>query len=232
MKAEIFGACKAILFDFGGTLDSDGGHWLDRFCHLYETAGLCLSHSQIKRAFYHADDQCCSDPRVNTMGLRPLMEFHVHLQFQALKLNNRGKERELVHTFCSDSEQFLRRNAKLLNRMRNNYRMGLVSNFYGNVSILCEEAQLTELLDVIVDSIQIGVSKPHPEIFHAALEKLELLPEQVIFVGDSYERDMVPARELGMRTIWLKGPNPRLPATAGHLDACISRLPELERLLL
>jgi hypothetical protein len=41
--------CKAILFDFGGTLDSDGEHWLDRVYALYETAGLEVAQPEIKR---------------------------------------------------------------------------------------------------------------------------------------------------------------------------------------
>jgi putative hydrolase of the HAD superfamily len=84
---------------------------------------------------------------------------------------------------------------------------------------------------VILDSAQIGVSKPDLGIFRTALERLQLDPEQVIFVGDSYERDMIPAREVGMKTIWLKGPNPRIPANAGSVDASISSLSELEVLI-
>jgi putative hydrolase of the HAD superfamily len=61
-----------------------------------------------------------------------------------------------------------------------------------------------------------------------ALEKLGMPPQETIFVGDSYERDMMPARELGMKTIWMKGPNPRLPERAGPVDGVISTLPQLE----
>jgi len=83
--------CKAILFDFGGTLDSDGEHWLDRFYELYEMAGLDLPRHEIKRVFYSADERCCEDPRVNELGLRPLMGHHVHLQFLDLGLRTRER---------------------------------------------------------------------------------------------------------------------------------------------
>lgn len=106
-----------------------------------------------------------------------------------------------------------------------------MSNFYGNVACLCREAGLDESLDVILDSNRIGMSKPDAEIFRIALSRLSLPPERVVFVGDSYERDMIPSRELGMKTIWLKGPNPRVPEGAGPVDAWIGSLPELEVLL-
>ncbi len=109
--------------------------------------------------------------------------------------------------------------------------MGLVSNFYGNVLALCREAGLSESLEVVLDSALLGFGKPEPAIFQAALERLQLPAGEVIFVGDSYERDMLPARSLGMRTVWLQGrPASPLPA-AGPVDARISSLPQLAALL-
>jgi putative hydrolase of the HAD superfamily len=231
MNAWKFHGCQSILFDFGGTLDSDGEHWLDRIYQLYSSVGFNLPSPEIKRAFYEADALCHGDPNVVSFGLRPLVKYLVHLQFKALDLEDDAKEKELIEMFCSKSERFLRRNALLLSRFRHRYRLGLVSNFYGNVATLCEEAGLAESLDVILDSAQIGISKPDPGIFRTALERLRLAPERVIFVGDSYERDMIPARETGMKTIWLKGPNPRMPSNAGPVDAWISSLSELEVLI-
>jgi len=231
MDFQKFQHCKAILFDFGGTLDSDGEHWLDRFYELYEQAGLDFPPSEIKRAFYQADALCCADPNMVSLGLRAMMKNHVHLQFRALNVEDVEKEDVLVDAFCKKSEKFLRRNARLLNRVRHFYRLGLVSNFYGNVATLCREAGLAESLDVILDSTEVGIGKPDPRIFRMALQKLNLSPEQAIFVGDSYERDMMPARALGMKTVWLRGPHPRIPLNAGPVDAWISSLTELETLI-
>jgi len=231
MNPETFHGCKAILFDFGGTLDSDGEHWLDRFYALYRDLGLRIPLPEIKRAFYHADGLCSSDSQVVSLGLRRLMKRHVRMQFEALGLADDEKEREMVEAFCTNSERFLRRNARLLRRISGRYRLGLVSNFYGNVAALCEEAGLVPALDVILDSALVGVSKPDPAIFRAALERLQLPPEEVICVGDSFERDMIPAQELGMKTIWLKGLHPRIPENAGPVNATISSLSELEVLV-
>jgi hypothetical protein len=51
MKTLIFDSCKALLLDFGGTLDSDGKHWLDRFIRLYKQNGLDVAPEDIKRVF-------------------------------------------------------------------------------------------------------------------------------------------------------------------------------------
>jgi len=107
----------------------------------------------------------------------------------------------------------------------------VVSNFYGNVAVLCQEAGLAPWLDVILDSTRVGVGKPDPGIFRMALDGLGLEPAEAIFVGDSYERDMMPARKMGMKTIWMKGPRPRIPRDAEPVDGCIANLTDLELLL-
>ena len=231
MTSGKFSGCSGVLFDFGGTLDAAGDHWLDRFFALYRKAGLDLPQNEIKRAFYFADELCCADPRVDALGFRALMHHHVGLQFTALDLEAPEICAQMADDFCRQSEFFLHRNARLLRRAKLRFRMGLVSNFYGNVAVICEETGLAGSLDVILDSGRFGKGKPDAEIFLAALDALSLPPEHVIFVGDSYERDMVPARALGMKTVWLKGPNPRIPIQAEAADACIFRLTELERLI-
>ena len=232
MKMQDFVDCQAILFDFGGTLDSDGEHWLDRFYELYEHAGFDLPRNQIKQAFYHADQRCCGDPQVLPMGLRSLMKHHVRLQFAAMEVNDLAKEEMIIERFCSETERVLQRNAKLLKRLKPVYRLGVISNFYGNVGTLCREAGLADYLEVLLDSTEVGISKPDPEIFRIAFRELKLAPDQAIFVGDSYERDVTPAQQLGVRTIWLKGPNPRIPENAEPADWVISSLLELESIVL
>jgi putative hydrolase of the HAD superfamily len=231
MDIEKFQGCSAILLDFGGTLDSDGEHWLDRTYDLYREAGLDIPPAEIKRVFYAVDDLCCKDPAVNTMGLRQLMECHIRRQFHLLGMEDTHREREMIESFCSRTERYLQRNTRILSHLGNRFRLGVVSNFYGNVEVLCEAAGFSASLDVILDSIRLGIGKPDPEIFRTALRMLDTAPEKTIFVGDSYERDMIPARNIGLKTIWLKGPNPRKPENAGPVDAVIASLSELEALV-
>lgn len=226
-----FRACNVLLFDFGGTLDAEGEHWLDRFFALYDLVGLAIPGGRIKEAFYYADAVCRSDPDVAALGLRPFVGRHVRLQFDFLGLSEGPEEREMSAVFCDRAEYFLSCRAVLLDRMRVRFRIGVVSNFFGNLEVVCREAGLNGFLDAVVDSKVVGARKPDPAIFRLALERLACSPQRALFVGDSYERDMVPSIELGMRTVWLKGPNPRLPQSAKPVDACIESLSCLEALV-
>jgi putative hydrolase of the HAD superfamily len=157
------------------------------------------------------------------------MTHHIRLQFRQLGIADTAAMATMVESFCRKTTHYLHRNAGILSRLRNRFRMGVVSNFYGNVGTLCREAGLSESLNAILDSNRVGVGKPDPAIFRMALDRLDLPPENVIFVGDSYEQDMIPARKVGLKTVWLKGPNPRIPADATPVDAVIEGLAELER---
>ncbi len=225
-----FNGCKAILFDYGGTLDSDGIRWPDRFYELYDQAGIGYPRDEIKRAFYYAEDWCYSNPRVARLDLRGLIGQHVHRQFENLGLRDREKEGALVDNFCTTSEASLARAARMLARAKLRYRIGIVSNFYGNLANLLRAAGLSHLLDVVIDSNREGVQKPDPKIFQIALARLAMSAQEVTFVGDSYERDILPARQLGMKTIWLKGRSVSMDAGA-EVDACVSSLSELEGLI-
>jgi len=235
-KTGQFENCRALLFDFGGTLDSDGGHWLDRFYALYAQFKPDLSQDEIKRIFYHADKVCCEDPAVNRMGLRELMSYHINVQFQALSCQDNALIETVTDCFCTETEQYLQRNTFLLGRLQRRYKLGIISNFYGNVPNICHETGIDELCDVILDSVRVDINKPDPKIFHIALNKLKLPPEQVGFVGDSFCNDILPAKKIGMQTFWLKGTYPYIPddieAPERFIDTTITALTELEDLLL
>ncbi len=225
---------SSILFDFGGTLDSDGGHWLDRFWAIYEKIGLTqLSKPQIKEAFYWADAQADLDPPMKKARLREMMERHVHWQFEKLGLNDPKLEAEAANAFIRPSEKILRRNRTVLERLKvMGIRLGIISNFYGNVETLCQEFGLSPYLDVVLDSAVVGLKKPDPKLFELALQRLGATsPAEVAFVGDSFERDMVPAKGLGMQTFWLLGDQRKAPARPTEVDTILYSLEDLLTLL-
>jgi FMN phosphatase YigB (HAD superfamily) len=125
----------------------------------------------------------------------------------------------------------LHTSVRVLARLRQRYALGVISNFYGNVVTLCRECGLADLCSVIIDSAQVGVSKPERRIFTLALEQLGCTPHTAVYVGDSFERDMVPAKGAGLRTIWLRGLEPRVCPDPAMVDATITTLEELPALL-
>ena len=224
---------SALLFDFGGTLDSDGGHWLDRTFHTYNQIGLSkIDKTAVKEAFYWADAQAENHPPIRSALYRDMMQQHFRWQFQKLNLNDPAKEAEAVTFFVRAAEKVLRRNRKVLETLSlAKYRMGVVSNFYGNIETLCREFGYNTFMSVLIDSAVEGVSKPDPKIYELALERLKTPAGHVLMVGDNFERDIRPAKSLGMKTAWLTGDQKRTCPDPTQVDLILRSLEELpERL--
>lgn len=83
------------------------------------------------------------------------------------------------------------------------YRLAVVSNADGRVQDLLEHVGLGSFFELVVDSEVVGMSKPDPRIFHAALERLGVEPTRTLYVGDLYPVDVVGARRAGMEALLL-----------------------------
>lgn len=100
-------------------------------------------------------------------------------------------------------------------------RIGLVTN--GKAAML-DRAGLAERFEVVVRATDVGVAKPHPAIFHHALDAMNLSPGAVVFVGDSEDHDVAGAQAVGMTAILLDRTN---SATDSQADRVVSSLEEL-----
>jgi putative hydrolase of the HAD superfamily len=90
----------------------------------------------------------------------------------------------------------------------------VVSNSDGRVEEALRAADLRRYFDVVIDSALVGVEKPDPAIFRAALDALDVDPGEALYVGDLYEVDVVGARAAGMSAVLLR------PEGSGPDDRC------------
>ena len=222
---------RAILFDYGGTLDGAASHWLIRFVEQYRQAGLDLPFERLRTAFDHATQCAYGDPMVAGLGLRALVEYHVSRQLEHLGLCERTLPATVVAGFVRASQAGLEESRAVLARLRQRVVMGVISNFYGNVHRILEEARLAPLLATIIDSGVVGLKKPDPAIFALAVRQLGCAPSEALYVGDSFEKDMVGAHTAGLRTAWLVDAADR-PCPQPHcVDVRVRRLADLEAIV-
>ena len=81
------------------------------------------------------------------------------------------------------------------------YRLGIVSNWSWNLRQRVAQVGLDGYMELIWGSAYAGCHKPHPGIFRQALEQMALSPGQALYVGDSYEHDVVGARNAGLSVV-------------------------------
>ena len=220
----------ALLFDYGGTLDADGLPWKERFRQLYQAHGVAPRDEVFDRVFYGADDALVGALPPGC-GLRETVARLAAGVSAGLGVADTRVTEAVAEGFLEASRAQLDRNRALLGRLRARYRLGIVSNFYGNLDAVCEETGIAGLFDVVVDSTRVGVSKPDPRIFRHATDALAVSAAEATFVGDSPSRDMAGARSVGMRHVWLTGPRPTPPTPCCPGDPVIRHLADLAAVL-
>lgn len=220
------GSARAILFDFGGTLDSDGVPWKERFFALFAEEGVPVSRERFEPAFYAACDRL-EGTIGEGAGFRELVGRVASGLAERLG-EDPERLRRVGDRFAEDALARLSESAALLSRLSERYRLGIVSNFYGNLGSVCREVGLAPSIGVAIDSTVVGCKKPDARIFRAALDALGAAPEETVFVGDSPTRDMAGARALGMRHVWLRPSGAPEGGACCPDDVVIARLADLE----
>ena len=223
-------AIETVLFDFGGTLDSDGVAWKDRFHALYRAEGLDVSAEAFAPIFYAADDAL-----VGALAPTTGLEETVHALAMGLEaeLKRRGaapdsaRGRRVASRFLTEMSAAFARNRPVLKALGERYHLGVVSNFYGNLEAACESSGLAPLFGVMADSQRVGAEKPEPAIFRAALSALGAAPETAVMVGDSLSRDGEGARRAGLSFIWIAPEAAQSAERRGASEVAVTELPEL-----
>lgn len=239
---------RAILFDFGGTLDCPG-HWLDRFLSHYRSAGVDLSRVALDAAYDSATRAAYRAAQaIDRFTLRELVAYLVDLQLAMLRREGPGQVRDvldeaaasgrlggiadhIIDGFVDESRRGLEQSRQVLLRLSRRFKIGVVSNFYGNLERVLVEAKIAESVAASTDSSQLGIFKPDPGIFEAALSELEIPAAEAVMVGDSIDKDCAPAQRLGMRTVWLRHAGSKAAEQSSmRPDYTIDRLAEVEEL--
>lgn len=84
------------------------------------------------------------------------------------------------------------------------YKLGIIANQKLGTAERLENWGLRQYFDVIAASAEIGYAKPDKRIFEKALEMAGCTARESVIVGDRLDNDMIPAKALGMRTVWIK----------------------------
>ncbi|HYI15878.1 MAG TPA: HAD family hydrolase [Thermomicrobiales bacterium] len=183
----------AVLFDWDDTLCGAEPH---RFVYAQQVAarlGVDLTMPEVYQAFVRAGDSTLVSWQTNpyllpeALGIDPQR----HEEFSAL-----FRERDMIKRFTLFDDVL----AIVGGLGERDLRTGILSN-NDDVARLMAELDIHHHFEVIVSPQTFGVGKPEPEIFLRTMELLDLPPERAIYVGDSYDNDVIGARAAGLTPV-------------------------------
>jgi len=244
---------QAVLFDLCGTLMQ---YRLDRL-PLIEVEGVQVeSTTPLTYACFREFDrgQISFEKFYNTFMLTSAdleqektetgQEFHSSVRFDRFldRLDaDLGPRRTEIHRLLMDIHlnkvgqclELLPRHKELLLKLKDQYRMAIVSNFddVKTVQNVLAREGITDLFEITIISAEVGLRKPRKEVFLAASNFLKIPHAETLFVGDSWTHDIEGAKKIGMETAWIN-PDHLPPLTEEtQTDYVLSDLSELSRIL-
>ncbi len=233
---------KAVFFDFGGTL-ADTPPDFD-----YEKCIQGLHQSFLKNGFSVSYEHCknvyneVSEKYYGRNSVREVILGRVATEVLAQCGYSRPKDTAIVEAAEAYMEPLVQAKIidphlhSVLRRLKKRYKLGVVSNFSHSPAVwkTLQRFDLAKFFDTVVVSADVGWRKPSSKIFKKALDALQILASESVFVGDELDHDVEGAQNVGMLTILLRKPTTREIRRKVEPDETIYELKEvplaLERL--
>ncbi len=206
---------KGVIFDYGGTIDTNSCHWAEVLWSSYKKNKIPVNYEDFREAYVFAERALAKFPYITpSHNFHDVLNIKVNLELQYLasqhiidvditELNHYAR---IVADDCYNFVlETLKVTAPVVKKLSEKYKVVLVSNFYGNIHTILKDFGLDSYFIDVIESSVVKVRKPDPAIFALGVKSLELPAQDVVVIGDSFSKDIVPASSIGCKTIWLEG---------------------------
>jgi HAD superfamily hydrolase (TIGR01509 family) len=206
---------RGYIFDYGATLDTGGNHWGQVLWHCYSHHDVPVTEEQFRESYVYAERTLGSHPIIQSdYTFRKTLDTKIGIELDFLcekgYLNADSAQvnafhQALLNDLYAQTEGHTSHSKQTLLALSKSYPLALVSNFYGNINVILKEFGLDRLFVNVTESAVVGIRKPDERIFGLGVRALSLRPEEVVVVGDSFDKDILPAKKIGCKTVWFKG---------------------------
>lgn len=232
---------KGIIFDYGGTIDTNGIHWGELIWEQYKEHSVDITREKYREAYVHGERFLAKNPIIEpTDTFHTLLRKKLAIHFDYLRetepngVFEESKAMEIADGCYRKVKETLETSCSVIEKLSEQYPMVLVTNFYGNIATVLKEFNLSRYFKSIIESSVVGLRKPDPALFALGVEALGLEPQDIVVIGDSYRKDIYPSNTLGCKTIWIKNicweEEPVIEGfEATHITDTIENVPQIIR---
>ena len=202
-----------ILFDFGGTLDTNGIHWSELLWNQYVKENVAVTKEQFYESYVYAEKKLGSENIIEaTDTMYDVLKKKIDIETQYLvnqgwlhteEITRRSYLEHITVRSYYLVKQNIARVGDMLRSLAMSHKLILVSNFYGNLTTVLEDLGILDIFTDVVDSAIVNVRKPDSQIYNLAIHRNDIKPNNAVIVGDSMKNDIIPAQQLGIQSIWL-----------------------------
>jgi putative hydrolase of the HAD superfamily len=231
------GVPSDLIFDFFGTLVGyTPGPFRDEIYHA--THQILIEHGYPVEYEVFVRDYARVSQRLDDEAKATCIEFHMHDAGRAFFTECFGKDapQHVVERFAESFVTEWNRGtvhyseiASFIERLSRRYRLSIISNTHypSLITRNLDAMGITRYFARVVTSVELGVRKPDPRIFHHALKQLGIAPTDALYIGDNEEDDYQGATAIGMPCV-LIDPDGRWDGT---IKDRVNSLFEIEHLL-
>lgn len=170
---------KWIFFDLGSTLVDESAVYESRCDYAVKQAGI--SRDEFMEKVYEA-------ARTSPTPIKSVAQYY----------------NVILPEWDNSPEKLFTASENVVEQLSHRYKLGIIANQTPGTQERIDNWGIGKYFDVVAASAEVGCAKPEPAIFNTALKKAGCAPENAVMIGDRLDNDIAPAKQLGMKTIWVR----------------------------
>jgi len=202
---------RAVIFDLDGTLRESNPHFMDALHAALQDMGLEVDPFKWRLTERWVHEYWAQSPEI-IEDVKLYGQDQIWNRFLTRLMSKVGHphaNEEEVRAFGDHMSEVFQPVSELtpgaldvLTSLQNHdFALGVLSNRSKPFGNELEALNIADFFDFTLAAGEVGVWKPRPEIFQAALERAGVEPEEAVYIGDNYYADIVGAREAGLDAI-------------------------------
>lgn len=163
---------NTIIFDYGGTLDTDARHWAHVLFEGYRHAQIPVDEPNFRDAYVYGERALAKalivlpDDDFHTVLLKKVDQETIFLRDNNLWTPSEEERQKNIKAVADYCNAYVERNMEVTRRVLSElnpaYNMVLVSNFYGNIHAILRQYRIDHFFSAVIESAVVGVRNPTP----------------------------------------------------------------------